>query len=96
MGTETVTTSRLIVTASLGWQDLKKLIDHHKLDRIILFGHSMGASVILVYLDCFGSDRLAGLVIDDKPSGISPTPPVVPLPALTGRRSHAASSTLFE
>ena len=90
VGTESVSTSWLKGIASFGWQDLMKLIDHRKLDRIILFGHSMEASLILEYPDCFGSDRLAGLVIDDQPSGISPTPPVLPLPVLTERHSHAA------
>ena len=66
------------------------LIDHHKPDQTILCGHSMEASVILEYPDCFGSDPLAGLVIDDQLSGISPTPPVLPLPVLTERHSHAA------
>ena len=89
MGMETVTTSRLMVMASFGWQDLMTLIDHHKPDQTILCGHSMEASVILECPDCFESDRLAMLVIDDQPSGISPTPPVVPLPALTERHSHA-------
>ena len=52
-------------------QDLRELIDHCELDQITLLGHSMGSSVIWAYLDAYGEDRLAGLVIDDQPPAMT-------------------------
>ena len=42
-----------------------------ELDQITLLGHSMGSSVIWAYLDAYGEDRLAGLVIDDQPTAMT-------------------------
>ena len=52
-------------------QDLRELIEHCELDQITLLGHSMGCSVIWAYLDTYGQDRLAGLVIDDQPTAMT-------------------------
>ena len=52
-------------------QDLRELIEHCELEQITLLGHSMGSSVIWAYLDAYGEDRLAGLVIDDQPTAMT-------------------------
>jgi len=45
--------------------DLHDLLTGLDLDRVVLAGHSMGCSVTWAYLELFGADRLAGLVIAD-------------------------------
>jgi non-heme chloroperoxidase len=45
--------------------DLHDLLTSLGLDRAVLAGHSMGCSVTWAYLELFGAERLAGLVIAD-------------------------------
>ncbi|MFT8470207.1 MAG: alpha/beta hydrolase [Oenococcus sp.] len=47
--------------------DLAELIDHLQLkQKIVLIGHSMGASTIFAYLSLFGSQRLQAVVTEDQ------------------------------
>lgn len=46
--------------------DLRELIYSRDLRDIILLGHSMGSSVIWAYIDHYGTDRIAKLVIVDQ------------------------------
>jgi non-heme chloroperoxidase len=68
--------------------DLHDLLTGLGLDRVVLAGHSMGCSVTWAYLELFGADRLAGLVIADG------------APCLTGRpgwgeQARADAGALF-
>ncbi|HMV16927.1 MAG TPA: alpha/beta hydrolase [Zoogloea sp.] len=47
-------------------RDLANLLDHWHLERAVLVGHSMGALTLWQYLQDFGSDRVAGVVIVDQ------------------------------
>lgn len=48
--------------------DLEELFTMLNLKKVILIGHSMGASVIWAYLSLFGQDRLAKVVyVDESP-----------------------------
>lgn len=48
-------------------EDLKEFIEEKKFKRIHLIGHSLGASVIFEYIDLFGLENLARLIIIDEP-----------------------------
>ena len=47
-------------------RDLGELLDHLRLDDVTLVGSSMGGNAIWAYVDQFGSQRLAGVLIDDQ------------------------------
>lgn len=47
-------------------KDLRELLDQLALDRAVLVGASMGASVLWSYLDLFGTDLVAGVVTVDQ------------------------------
>ena len=47
-------------------RDLGELLDHLDLTDVTLVGASMGGNTIWAYVDQFGSDRLAGVLIDDQ------------------------------
>lgn len=48
-------------------RDLGELLDHLGLDQdVTLVGSSMGGNAIWAYVDQFGSQRLAGVLIDDQ------------------------------
>lgn len=51
-------------------RDLEALVEHLRLPRFVLLGHSMGGSNALVYAGSH-ADRLAGLVIEDMGPGAS-------------------------
>lgn len=46
--------------------DLRDVIVSHNLDGVHLLGHSMGCAVIWSYLELFGHDRLASLILVDQ------------------------------
>lgn len=46
--------------------DLRELMLSRDLRDVILLGHSMGSSIIWAYLDHYGTDRIAKLVIVDQ------------------------------
>lgn len=46
--------------------DLREFLVARALDRVHLLGHSMGCAVIWSYLELFGNDRLASLVLVDQ------------------------------
>jgi pimeloyl-ACP methyl ester carboxylesterase len=46
--------------------DLRAVMLALDLDRVTLLGHSMGTAVIWAYLDLYGDDRLARLVLADQ------------------------------
>ena len=46
--------------------DVRQVLVELELDRVTLLGHSMGVAVIWAYLDLFGNDRLARLVLGDQ------------------------------
>ena len=46
--------------------DLRDVLIAHDLDHVHLLGHSMGSAVIWSYLELFGIDRLASLVLVDQ------------------------------
>lgn len=46
--------------------DLEELLIHLKLDKYVLVAWSMGASVLLSYIEKFGTDKLEKIVIVDK------------------------------
>ncbi|MCB0947672.1 MAG: alpha/beta hydrolase [Mycobacterium sp.] len=46
--------------------DLRDVLIAHDLDRVHLLGHSMGCAVIWSYLELFGADRLASLILVDQ------------------------------
>ena len=46
--------------------DVRDVLIAHDLDHIHLLGHSMGCAVIWSYLELFGGDRLASLVLVDQ------------------------------
>ena len=46
-------------------QDLKEFIEHMGFDHIVMMGYSMGASVVLSYLDQFGTKYFDKLIIGD-------------------------------
>jgi non-heme chloroperoxidase len=51
--------------------DLQRLLDRLDLGRVDLLAHSMGASVAYAYLDLYGTDRIASLVlVDEMPRAI--------------------------
>jgi pimeloyl-ACP methyl ester carboxylesterase len=48
--------------------DLRQLLDHFVLERAVLVGHSMGALVVLRYLQDHGTARVAGVgLVDQSP-----------------------------
>lgn len=47
--------------------DVADVIRELKLDDVVLIGHSMGFQVVLAYLELFGSDRIARIVLVDEP-----------------------------
>ncbi|WP_374243796.1 alpha/beta fold hydrolase [Zoogloea sp.] len=47
-------------------RDLQNLLDRHRLDRVVVAGHSMGALTLWQYLRDFGSSRLAKIVVIDQ------------------------------
>lgn len=55
-------------------KDVRELIVEKDLGDVILMGHSMGCSVIWGYLDLWGSDRLAKLVLCDQSPFLSDNP----------------------
>lgn len=46
-------------------EDLKDLMNHLKLEKVLLAGWSMGASTIFSYTKNYGMDKLAGIVLFD-------------------------------
>lgn len=46
--------------------DLRAVLQTHHLDRVHLLGHSMGCAVIWSYLELFGTDGLASLLLVDQ------------------------------
>ncbi|HYA30228.1 MAG TPA: alpha/beta hydrolase, partial [Acidobacteriota bacterium] len=60
-------------TAERRANDLKDLLD--PLANVLLVGWSLGAIEALQYLDMFGADHVAGLVLVDSSVGEEPAPP---------------------
>jgi pimeloyl-ACP methyl ester carboxylesterase len=54
--------------------DLRELLESLDVREAILLGHSMGCSVIWAYLELFGDDRLAKLILVDEPPCLSINP----------------------
>ncbi len=52
-------------------RDLAALIDALKLDKVILAGWSYGVTEQLAYLDQFGADKLAGMILIDTGPDVS-------------------------
>jgi microsomal epoxide hydrolase len=50
-------------------RDIKELIEHEKLGRVILVGHSLAVTELLSYVEQFGTGSLAGLVLVDQDFG---------------------------
>ena len=48
-------------------RDTQALLDHLGLDKVIMIGYSMGASVLYKYVDLFGTGRLLRTIICDMP-----------------------------
>ncbi len=46
--------------------DLRDVLIAHDLDHVHLLGHSMGCAVIWSYLELYGADRIASLVLVDQ------------------------------
>jgi len=55
-------------------KDVRDLILDKNLNDVILMGHSMGCSVIWGYLDLWGNDRIAKLVLCDQSPFLSDNP----------------------
>ncbi|MCL1125879.1 alpha/beta fold hydrolase [Shewanella surugensis] len=47
-------------------KDVYELLEYLCLDKVILLGHAVGATVIYCYWDLFGSERLDKLILVDK------------------------------
>jgi non-heme chloroperoxidase len=54
--------------------DLREFLESLELRETILLGHSMGCSVIWAYLELFGEDRLAKLILVDEPACLTINP----------------------
>jgi len=54
--------------------DLREVLDALGLDRAHLLGHSMGASVIWSYIDMYGTDTVASLIVVDQPTVVAMSP----------------------
>ena len=48
-------------------RDTQALLDHLGLDKVLMIGYSMGASVLYKYVDLFGTGRLLKAIICDMP-----------------------------
>ncbi|MCL9782119.1 alpha/beta hydrolase [Vibrio sp. S4M6] len=55
-------------------KDLDDLLNHLKADKAHFVAHSLGAAMIYNYIDLFGSERLAKLVVVDEPSVLLANP----------------------
>ncbi|WP_299490016.1 alpha/beta hydrolase [uncultured Shewanella sp.] len=47
-------------------KDVHELLVHLSLDKVVLLGHAVGATIVYCYWDLFGLDRLDKLVLVDK------------------------------
>ena len=54
--------------------DLWEFLERLKLRDVVLLGHSMGCSVVWAYLELFGEDRLARLILVDEPPCLTINP----------------------
>lgn len=68
--------------------DLKAVLRTHHLERVHLLGHSMGCAVIWSYLELFGTDRLASLLLVDQ------MPCALRNPAWTDAEAGEAGATM--
>lgn len=57
-------------------RDIKAVVDQLKLAPVVLVGWSMGVPEAAAYVDQFGTDTLAGLVLVDGVAGMDPTPEI--------------------
>jgi len=55
-------------------KDLQDVLVGLNLKDVVLFGHSMGCSVIWCYWDLFGPDRVAKLILVDEPPFLTTNP----------------------
>jgi non-heme chloroperoxidase len=55
-------------------RDIKELIEHLRIAPALAVGHSLAVVELLSYVDQFGSDKLAGLVLVDQGFGPYPKP----------------------
>lgn len=55
-------------------RDLKRVIDQLKLAPVVLIGWSMGVSEIALFVDQFGTNDVAGIVLVDESLGGDPNP----------------------
>jgi pimeloyl-ACP methyl ester carboxylesterase len=53
-------------------RDLANLIEHFDLPRVVLVGHSMGAAIVLEYLQRFGSAHVVGICLVDHSPRLAP------------------------
>lgn len=83
--------ARSFVNPQLGYHihrlaaDLRTVLQTHQLDQVHLLGHSMGCAVIWSYLELFGTDRLASLLLVDQ------MPCALRNPAWTGAQARGRS-----
>lgn len=68
--------------------DLRDVLIAHNLDHVHLVGHSMGCAVIWAYLELFGADRIASLVLVDQ------MPCAIRNPEWTDEESREAGATM--
>ncbi|AXN44496.1 O-methylpimelyl-ACP methylesterase [Mycobacterium marinum] len=68
--------------------DLRTVLQTHHLDQVHLLGHSMGCAVIWSYLELFGTDRLASLLLVDQ------MPCALRNPAWTDAQALEAGATM--
>src|ERR1700733_2455289 len=54
--------------------DLREFLESLDMGNAILLGHSMGCSVIWAYLELFGENRLAKLILVDEPPCLTINP----------------------
>jgi non-heme chloroperoxidase len=69
--------------------DLRELLEKLDVRETVLLGHSMGCSVIWAYLELFGADRLAKLILVDEP-------PCLTINPAWGDREIAETGALFK
>ncbi len=58
-------------------RDIKAVVDQLKLAPVVLVGWSMGVTELAAYVDQFGTDTLAGLVLVDGIAGGDPDPALI-------------------
>jgi microsomal epoxide hydrolase len=76
-GDSTQTTEGLYAGARA--TDIKAVVDQLHLKPVVLVGWSLACSEIVSYLDQFGSDGIAGVVLIDGLVGCDPGSPIMPL-----------------